>query len=156
MAEPYQACALYQQLVEHLRERLSLELAELRGTTAQAETQRLNQVIRDWFFTPKPDLYGSSPRDIIRREELDEPNLLLPPSPDDDEIIQEMHEMDELFGGETHWSVDDGGLSLLDEFDPEGQAEYFRKMNERFAANRAEDAQFGETPKNDGLPFSKN
>jgi hypothetical protein len=156
MTAPYQACALYQQLVEHLRDRLSLELAGLRGTTQAAERIRVNQVIRDWFFTPRKDLHGSSPRDIIRREELDDPNVLPPASPDDDEIIQELHEMDELFGSETHWSVDDGGVSLLDEFDPEGQDEYFRKMDERFAAKRAEDAKLGEPSEDDALPFSKN
>ncbi|MBI5564259.1 MAG: hypothetical protein HY870_05160 [Chloroflexi bacterium] len=156
MMAPYQACALYQQLAEHLRDRLSLELAELRGTTQTAEQERVNHIIRDWFFTPRQDLHGSSPRDIIRREELDDPNVLPPASPDDDEIMQELHEMDDLFGGETHWAVDDGGVSLLDEFDPEGQTEYFRKTGERFAAQRAEDAKFGEPPESDDLPFSQN
>ncbi len=156
MTAPYQACALYQQLVSHVRDQAAIELAALRGTTTRAEIDRLNQVIRDWFFTPRSDLHGSSPRDIIRREELDEPNELPPSSLDDDEITQEMHEMDELFGGGTHWAVDDGGLSLLDEFDPEGQDEYFRKMDERFEEQRAKDAQFGEPPAGDDLPFSKN
>ncbi len=156
MAEPYQACALYQQLAEHLRDQLSRELAELRGTTQTAEKADVNQIIRDWFFTARKDLHGSSPRDIIRREELDEPNVLPPASPGDDEIMQELHEMDDLFGGETHWAVDDGGLSLLDEFDPEGQDEYFRKMDERFAARRAEDARLGQPPDGDDLPFSQN
>jgi hypothetical protein len=156
MTAPYQASALYQQLVVHVRDRAAAELAALRSTNPQAEVEHLNQVIRDWFFSPRRDLHGSSPRDVIRREELAEPNVLPPRSLADDEITQELHEMDELFGGETHWAVDDGGLSLLDEFDPEGQDEYFRKTDERFAAQRAEDAKFGEPPKMDDLPFSQN
>lgn len=157
MSEPYQACALYQQLAEYLRDQMSRELAELRSSSIKVERARLDTLIHDWFFTPQSNLHGSSPRDVIRREELDEPNLLPPPSPDDDEIIREMHEMDELLGGETHWHVDDGGLSLLDEYDPEGQAEYFRKMAERAAVRQAKDELLGSPPEEDNdLPFSQN
>jgi hypothetical protein len=157
MAAPYQACALYQQLVKHLQQCMAEEIATLRGSTVKEESKHIDHIIRDWFFTPQHDLHGSSPREVIRREELDEPNLLPPPSPDDDELIQELHEIEELLGGEPHhWYVDDGGLSLLDEYDSEGQDEYFRRMDERAAAHRAEEELLGEPPDEDDLPFSRN
>jgi hypothetical protein len=94
----------------------------------------------------------------MRREQLDEPNVLPPPSPDDDEMLQELHEIEELLGGgeRHHWFVDDGGLSLLDEFDPEGSDEYFRIMDERAAARLRENDLLGTPPDDDEWPFSQN
>ena len=93
----------------------------------------------------------------MRREQLDEPNVLPPPSPDDEEWLQELHEIEELCGGERHhWFVDDGGLSLLDEFDPEGQDEYFRSMDDRAAARQKENELLGTPPADDVWPFSQN
>ena len=158
MAEPYQACALYQQLVRHIQKCAAEELVAVHETSMEAEYTRLNQIIHDWFFRPQRDLHGSSPRDVIRREQLDEPNVLPPPSPDDEEWIQELHEIEALLGGNErhHWFVDDGGVSLLDEFDPEGQEEFFRILDERAAASQAKEAQLGQPPHNDNLPFSQN
>ncbi len=157
MTEPYQACALYQQLVRHVQKCAAEELAALRHTSTSAESEHIDQIIRDWLFTPQRDLHGSSPRDVMRREELGEPNVLPPPSPDDDEMLQELYEIEELCGGERHhWFVDDGGMSLLDEFDPEGSDEYFRILDERAAASHTAKAQLGQPPDNDNLPFSRN
>ncbi len=157
MGEPYQACVLYQQLVRHVQKCVAEELAALRHTSVSAEYEHIDQIIRDWLFTPQRDLHGSSPRDVMRREQLGEPNVLPPPLPDDDELIQELHEIEELLGGERHrWFVDDGGVSLLDEFDPEGQDEYFRLLDERAAARQKENDLLGTPPDDDEWPFSQN
>jgi len=157
MTEPYQACALYQQLVRHVQKCAAEELAGLRQTSVSVEYEHIDQIIRDWLFAPQRDLHGSSPRDVMRREQLDEPNDLPPPSPDDEGWRQELHEIEELCGGERHhWCVDDGGLSLLDEFDPEGQDEYFRIMDDRAAARQKENELLGIPPVDDVWPFSQN
>ena len=158
MTEPYQACALYQQLVRHVQKCAAQELAVLRHTSASVEYEHLDQIIRDWLFTPQRDLHSSSPREVIRREQLGEPNVLPPPAPDDDELIQELHEIEELLGGnERHqWFVDDGGVSLLDEFDPEGQDEYFRILDERAAARQRENDLLGTPSNDDKWPFCQN
>jgi len=157
MTEPYQAYALHQQLVRHVQKCAAEELAALRQTSVSAEYEHIDQIIRDWLFTPQRDLHGSSPRDVMRREQLGEPYVLPPPSPDDEEWLQELHEIEELCGGERqHWFVDDGGLSLLDEFDPEGQDEYFRIIDERAAARQQENDRWGAPPDDNEWPFSKN
>ena len=157
MTEPYQACALYQQLVRHVQKCAAEELAALRHTSVSEESEHIDQIIRRWLFTPQRDLHGSAPRDVMRREELGEPNVLPPPSPDDEDWIQELHEIEALLGGSErhHWSVDEGGMSLLDEFDPEGSDEYFRVMDERAAARQREDDLLG-SPPDDEWPFSQN
>ena len=58
MAEPYQACALYQQLVRHVQKCAAEELAALRYTTISAEYEHIDQIIRAWLFTPQRDLQG--------------------------------------------------------------------------------------------------
>ncbi len=157
MPETYQACALYQQLVRHVQKCAAEELAVLRHTNVSVEYEHIDQIIHDWLFTPQRDLHGSSPRDVMRREQLDEPNVLPPPAPDDDELTQELHEIEELLGGELHhWVVDDGGQSLLDEFDPEGARAYFRVMDERAAAQQKEDDLLGPPPDDEEGPFSQN
>ena len=158
MTEPYQACALYQQLVRHVQKCAAGELAELRQTSVEAEYRHIDQIIHDWLFAPQRDLHGSSPRDVMRREQLGEPNALPPPSPDDEEWLQELHEIEALLGGNErhHWFVDDGGVSLLDEFDPEGQDEYFRILDERAAARQQENDLLGTPPDDNEWPFSQN
>jgi len=168
MTVPYQASVLYQQLVEYLRDYAANEFALLRGTAVDDEMERLNDVIHDWFFAPREDLHGMSPREIIRREELDEPNPLPPPSPEDDEVLREMREMDEMFGGETGWYLDDGGFTLLDMFDPEGYDENQRKLeemedeldeDEEWALDieiDLDDEDWFEGPNGDDIPFSRN
>jgi hypothetical protein len=52
--------------------------------------------------------------------------------------------------------VDDGGLALLDEFDPAGQDEYFRSMDDRAAARQKENDRRGTPPDDDEWPFSQN
>ncbi|MBC8446200.1 MAG: hypothetical protein H8D78_00475, partial [Chloroflexi bacterium] len=58
-----QECALYGDLVLWLRRRAAELLAEARtDSTVEAETVRLDELIRSWFFTPQDELYGSAPR----------------------------------------------------------------------------------------------
>ena len=166
MSVPYQASVIYQQLVEYLRDQVAEEFARMRGTTVDEEIERLNDVIHDWFFAPREDLHGSSPREIIRREELDEPNPLPPASTEDDEILREMREMDEMFGGETCWYLDDGGFTLLDLFDPEGYEENQRRLDEEDDELDDEewaidieidvDDDWFEGSNQDDIPFSRN
>jgi hypothetical protein len=70
-----QECALYGDLVLWLRDRAAEWLAEAKAdSTVEAETVRLDELIRGWFFTPQDELYGSAPREVIWREQLGEPN----------------------------------------------------------------------------------
>jgi hypothetical protein len=149
---------LNQQLLRHVQKCAAEDLAALRHTSVSIEYEHINQIIRDWLFTPQLDLYGSSPRDVMRREQLGEPNVLPPPSSDDDELVQELHEIEELFDENErhHWFVDDGGVSLLDEFDPEGSTEHFRFMDERVAAREQENNRVGTPPDDDEWPSRQN
>ena len=72
-----QECALYGELVRHLRDRCVERIAELDPTGGQdAAKSWADQVIRDWFFTPQKDLHGDAPRDVIWREQKGEPNIV--------------------------------------------------------------------------------
>jgi hypothetical protein len=54
-----QECALYGDLVLWLRDRAAELLAEAKAdSTVEAETARLDELIRSWFFTPQEELYG--------------------------------------------------------------------------------------------------
>ncbi|HRE30312.1 MAG TPA: hypothetical protein PK954_26960, partial [Anaerolineales bacterium] len=56
--------ALYGDLVVFLRDRCAQELAVARATSTETEAERLDRLIRDWFFTPQgQDLGGHTPRD---------------------------------------------------------------------------------------------
>ncbi len=74
----YQECALYGNLVRYLWDRCAERLAEL-DPASEAETARawLDDLIRDWFFTPQHDLYGDTRRDVIWREQKGEANGFL-------------------------------------------------------------------------------
>jgi hypothetical protein len=80
----YQECALYGNLVRYLRDRCTERLVEL-DPASDAETAGawLDDLIRDWFFTPQHDLHGDAPRDIIWREQKGEPNVVPPDRMDD-------------------------------------------------------------------------
>jgi hypothetical protein len=128
---------LYGDLVLWLRDRAAGLLAEADpNSTVEAETARLDELIRGWFFTPQDNLYGSAPREIIWREQLGEPN----PIPkeyvddaigdDDCPLCQMMRE--EIESAETdhdhgyHWTYCPDSC-LLDMYDPEGSDERWQK-----------------------------
>lgn len=150
-----QECALYGDLVLWLRDRAAELLAEAQGeaTTVEAETARLGELIRSWFFTPQEELYGSAPREVIWREQLGEPN----PIPkeyvddviagDDCPICQAMRE--EIESAEDdhehgwHWTYCPDSC-LLDIYDPEGSEERWDKefaRHEEWKAQREEERQ---------------
>jgi hypothetical protein len=132
-----QECALYGDLVLWLRDRAAELLAEVRtDSTVEAETARLDELIRSWFFTPQDELYGSAPREVIWREQLGELN----PVPkeyvdefiadDDCPICQMMRE--EIESAEDdhehgwHWGYCPDSC-LLELYDPEGSEERWEK-----------------------------
>lgn len=119
-----QECALYGELVRHLRDRCAERIAELdpAGSTVAAKAG-VDSVICDWFFAPQKDLYGDAPREVIWREQKDEPNIVPQDHAheiffDDCPICQGMKELD--LEVEWHWHYDDGGYPLIAEYDPEG------------------------------------
>ncbi|MCP4548715.1 MAG: hypothetical protein GY835_19835 [bacterium] len=125
----YQECALYGNLVLYLRDRAAELLAD-DGDDVEAEQERLDGIIRDWFFDPQDELYGCAPRDLIWAEQKDEPNPI-----DSDRLAefffddcpvcqftrQEL-EKDIEAGKDPgfHWHYDDGGYPLIARYDPEG------------------------------------
>ena len=136
----YQECALYGDLVRYLRDRCAVRLAEL-DPAFDAETGRawLDALIRDWFFTPQPDLHGDAPRGVIWREQKGEPNVVPPDQMDDlffDDcpVCQAMRDEP----GEWHWHYDDGGFPLIAEYDPQGWDERWEAEHEAFERWRAE------------------
>lgn len=124
-----QECALYGDLVRHLRDRCIERMAELDPTGGKDAAQAwANQVIRDWFFTSQKDLHGNTPRDVIWREWKGEPNIVPKDHEhemyfDDCPICQAMKELEQE--GEWHWYYDDGGYPLIAEYDPEGWDAYY-------------------------------
>ena len=122
-----QEAFLYGDLVLHLRDRWVEELASSSSNPdlmRKIERARINEMIRRWFFTPQDeDLNGSSPRDIIRREERGEPNVV-PHDHEhkmffDDCPLCEAMKNGELDLGEMHWTYCPD-MTLLDQYDPEG------------------------------------
>ncbi len=77
-----QEAFLYGDLVVYLRDQWVEELAARSSNpqlTRQIEQARIDEMIRQWFFAPQDeDLHGSTPRDVIRREERGEPNVVPP------------------------------------------------------------------------------
>jgi hypothetical protein len=66
-----QECALYGDLVFHLRDQVAEMLVKNAPyRNVEEAKQSLDTLIRDWFFTPKAELYGSAPREVIWREQL--------------------------------------------------------------------------------------
>lgn len=124
-----QECALYGDLVLYLRDRAAELLSDKEGDL-EDERERLDRVIRDWFFTPQDDLHGCAPRELIWAEQKGEPNPIHPEHLDeffiDDcpvcqaerEDIQAAFEAGEAPG--WHWYYDDGGYPLAARYDPEG------------------------------------
>ncbi len=122
-----QEAFLYGDLVLHLRDQWVEELATRSSNpelTRQIERARIDEMIRKWFFAPQEeDLHGSTPRDVIRREERGEPNVV-PPEHEhklffDDCPLCEAMKSGELDLGEMHWTFCPD-MTLLDQYDPDG------------------------------------
>lgn len=124
-----QECALYGELVLHLRDR-AVELMAGHDGDVEAAQDQLDAIIRDWFFAPQDELYGCAPRELIWAERGEEPNPINPEYLDDffcDDCPICQFEADRLHGalekGEDHgwsWHYDDGGFPLIARYDAEG------------------------------------
>ena len=137
-----QECALYGDLVLWLRDRAAELLAEAKtDSTVEAETARLDELIRSWFFTPQDELYGSAPREVIWREQLGEPNPI--PKEYADEFIaddncpicqmmrEEIESAEDDHEHGWHWTYCPDSC-LLDLYDPEGSEERWEKEFARY------------------------
>ena len=125
----YQECALYGELVLWLRDRAA-ELLAAKPDGVEAQRERLDALIHDWFFTAQDELHGCAPRDLIWAEQLEQPNPIHPEHLDDffeDDCLVCQAEKERLKAaldaGEEHgwqWHHDDGGVPLIACYDPEG------------------------------------
>jgi len=60
-----------------LRDYAAEQLATLSPElTLESTCAQVDEFIRSWFFTPQAELYASSPREVIWREQLGEPNIV--------------------------------------------------------------------------------
>jgi hypothetical protein len=145
-----QESALYGDLVLHLRD-CAAELLAGDGGDAEAERERLDVIIRDWFFTPQDELHGCAPRDLIWAEQKGEPNPIHPDRlveffEDDCPICQAMYQEVKaaIEAGEEHgwhWHHDDGGYPLIARYDPEGWDERWAEEDAAFERWQAEQAE---------------
>ncbi|MDM8527406.1 hypothetical protein QUF58_04270 [Anaerolineales bacterium HSG24] len=133
-----QEMALYGDLVLYLRDQVAKILVEedIHNDLDKAN-DRLDSLIRNWFFTPQEDLYGLAPREVIWREQLDMPNPIPPEYAhdafdDDCPICQGA--IEEIESGEHNHAHGNGwnwtycpDTSLLDIYDPEGSEERWEK-----------------------------
>ena len=62
--------ALYGDLVRYLCDRWAEEAAQFNETPVSEERERIDELIRTWFFTGQSELHGLTPRQVIRNEEL--------------------------------------------------------------------------------------
>jgi len=124
-----QEAALYGDLVLYLRDRAA-ELLTSADCDLEGQQERLDRIIRDWFFTPQDRLHGCSPRELIWAEQGGAPNPIDPEYVDEffvDDCPICQAELDDLKvaieAGEDagwHWYYDDGGYPLIARYDPEG------------------------------------
>ncbi|MGD2176267.1 MAG: hypothetical protein PVG71_00435 [Anaerolineae bacterium] len=124
-----QEAALYGELVLYLRDRLVEMLVGEDGSVKEAE-ERVDTLIREWFFTPQDELHGCAPRDLIWAEQKGVPNPVHPEHLDtffvDDCLIcqAEVEKVKAAIqAGEDpgwHWYYDSGGYPLIARYDPEG------------------------------------
>jgi len=145
-----QECALYGELVLYLRDRAA-ELLAGDGGDVEAERERLDASIRDWFFALQDELHGCAPRDLIWAEQKGEPNPIHPEQlaeffDDDCPICQATHQEVQaaIEAGEEHgwqWHYDDGGCPLISIYDPEGWDERWADEHASFEQWKAEQAE---------------
>jgi hypothetical protein len=145
-----QESALYGDLVLYLRDRAA-ELLAGDGGDVEAEQERLDSIVRDWFFDPQDELHGCAPRDLIWAEQKGEPNPIHPDRldeffEDDCPVCQAMHQdvKAAVEAGEEHgwqWHHDDGGCPLIAYYDPEGWDARWAEEDAAFEQWQAEQAE---------------
>jgi len=134
--------ALYGDLVKYLRDQWADQAAQFNETSIDEERVRIDALIRTWFFTPQADLHGLTPREVIRNEELDRPNVVPHDHLDelffDDCPICQMMREDALSGegGEWHFGLAPD-FTLLDEYDPEGYEARWTEVDRRLEEDEA-------------------
>jgi hypothetical protein len=160
----YQECALYGELVLYLRDRAA-ELLTNAGDDVEAARERLDAIIRDWFFAPRSDLHGCAPRDLIWAEQKEETNPLpldrLDEFFEDDCAVcqftrQEIEKAVER--GEDpgfHWHHDDGGYPLIARYDPEGWDERWAEEDAAFEQWQAEQESLPPAPDYEPPPLTE-
>ncbi|HXW00749.1 MAG TPA: hypothetical protein VEC93_20205 [Anaerolineae bacterium] len=127
---PIQECALYGDLVLYLRDQAAEMLTKNAPySNVEEAKQSLDILIRDWFFTPQAELYSSTPREVIWREQLGQGNPIPPEYAhvafDDDcpicqGAIAEIEAGEHHHGpGGRHWTYCPDS-ALIDRYDPEG------------------------------------
>jgi hypothetical protein len=104
-----QESALYGDLVLFLRDRAA-ELLAGDGGGVEVEQERLDSIVRDWFFTPQDGLHGCAPRDLIWAEQKGEPNPIHPDRLD--EFFEDDCPEPTLFGPRYRRLTYDEALSL--------------------------------------------
>ena len=125
----FQESALYGDLVLYLRDHAAELLVSERGDV-EREQERLDRIIRDWFFTPQDNLHGCAPRDLIWAEQRGVPNPVDPEHLDEfflDDCPVRRAELEAILaaletGGDPGWRLyhDDGRYPLIARYDPEG------------------------------------
>ncbi len=137
-----QEAALYGDLVLALRDYAAGQVAVLTPERdLETACAQMDEFIRTWFFTPQKELYGSAPRELIWREQLGEQNPLpkeyaAEAFGDDCPICQAMREEienaedDAAYGHFWGYSPD---TCLLEQYDPEGAEERWRKESARMS-----------------------
>jgi len=127
--------ALYGELVKYLCGRWAEEIALAKGGSIASEQLRIQELVREWFFTPQETLRGLTPRDIIRNEAAGRPNLLghnhsLEEMAEDCPLCQRL-QRGESGAWEFHPPT---AMTLLDLYDPEGREASLAEMAWRQAA----------------------
>jgi len=158
-----QEAALYGDLVLALRDYTAGQLADAApapsadlppAAAVDAARARLDDFIRTWFFTSQRELYDSTPREVIWREQLGEQNplpkkYLAEVFGDDCPICQAMREEienaedDDAHGHFWGYAPD---TCLLERYDPEGAEERWRKEFAQMDAWEAEQEQTRSAP----------
>ena len=154
MSLSIQEAALHGELVLHLRDHLAELLAGEHGDVEE-HRKRLDAMIRDWFFTPQPELHGCAPRDLIWAERRGEPNPVYPERLDEffvDDCATCQAEFERIRAalevGEDpgwHWYYDGGGCPLIAHYDPEGWDDFWAEQEEAFEEWRVEQEEQGAT-----------
>lgn len=136
-----QEAALHGELVLYLREYLAEVLAGENGDVEEAR-ERLDAIIRDWFFTPQRHLHGCAPRELIWAERKGESNPVHPEHLDElfiDDCPICRSDLEQLSaaleaGQEPgwHWYYDAGGWPLIARYDPEGWDEFWAEEEAAF------------------------
>ena len=138
-----QECALYGELVRHLRDRCAEQITQLDSShDSDAAKKWVDEIIRAWLFTPGEDMHGSTPRQMIWRERKGEPNVVYDSHKhdmffDDCPVCQAMKEFESE--AEWHWYYDDGGFPLIAEYDPEGWDAYWKEEDGKITRSKESD-----------------